>query len=74
MTILIQLIHNFLRDATTVCCASRNYGGPFHAGGGVTQGGPLSTKLFNILDDAVVREWLRQLRDGGIVDPEELDF
>ena len=26
---------------------------------GVTQGGPLSAKLFNILVDAVVREWMR---------------
>jgi hypothetical protein len=57
-----------------VCRASGNYGGPFCAGRGVTQGGPLSAKLFNILVDAVVREWLCQLRDGGIVDPEELDL
>ncbi len=40
----------------------------------MTQGGPLSAKLFNLWVDAVVREWLRQLRDGGIVDPEELDL
>jgi hypothetical protein len=37
-------------------------------------GGQLSSKLFNILVDAVVREWLCQLHDGGIVDPEELDL
>jgi hypothetical protein len=37
-------------------------------------GGPLSLKLFNILVDTVVREWLCQLRDGGIVDLEELDL
>ncbi len=40
----------------------------------MTQGGPLSAKLFNILVEAVVREWLHQLHDGGIVDPEELDL
>ncbi len=40
----------------------------------MTQGGPLSTKLFNILVGVVVKEWLRQLCDGGIVDPEELDL
>jgi hypothetical protein len=40
----------------------------------VNQGGPLSAKLFNILVDVVVREWLCQLRDGDIVDPEELDL
>jgi hypothetical protein len=57
-----------------VCHAWGNYGGPFCAGRGVTQGGPLSAKLFNILVDAVVREWLHQLHDGGIVDAEELDL
>jgi hypothetical protein len=40
----------------------------------MTQGGSLSAKLFNTLVDAIVREWLRQLHDGGIMDPEELDL
>jgi hypothetical protein len=40
----------------------------------MTQEGPLSTKLFNILVDAVVREWLCQLRDGSIMVPEEIDL
>jgi hypothetical protein len=40
----------------------------------MTQRGPLSAKLFNILVNTLVREWLHQLRDGGIVDPEELDL
>ncbi len=53
---MVQLICNFWRDATMVCRTSGNYGGPFCAGQGVTQGGPLSAKLFNILVDAVVRE------------------
>jgi hypothetical protein len=71
---MVRLIGNFWRDATMVCRASGNYGGPFCASQGVTQGGPLSAKLLNILVDAVVREWLHQLRDSGIVDPEELDL
>jgi hypothetical protein len=71
---MVRLICNFWRDATMVCHASRNHGGPFRAGRGMTQGGPLSAKLFNILVDAVVREWLCQLHDSGIVDPEELDL
>jgi hypothetical protein len=71
---MVWLIHNFWRDATMVCCTSGNYGGPFRASQGVTQGGPLSAKLFNILIDAVVREWLRHLLDGGIMDPEDLGF
>ena len=48
-----------------VCHASGNYGMPFKAGHGVTKGDPLSAKLFNILVDAVAREWLRELREGG---------
>jgi hypothetical protein len=40
----------------------------------MTQGGLLSAKLFNILVDSVVRKWLRQLHDSGIMDPEELDL
>jgi hypothetical protein len=38
-----------------------NYGSPFCAERGVMQGGPLSAKLFNILVDAVTREWVQQL-------------
>ena len=48
-----------------VCWASGYYGTPFKAGRGVTQGGPLSAKLFNILVDAVVREWFWQLQESG---------
>jgi hypothetical protein len=43
-----------------VCCAGGSYGEPFSAGWGVTQGGPLSSLMFNVCVDAVVREWLRQ--------------
>jgi hypothetical protein len=44
-----------------VCCAGGNFGVPFNAGRGVTQGGPLSSFMFNVCVDAVVREWLRQV-------------
>jgi hypothetical protein len=53
-----RLIRHFWDEATNVCRASGNYGTSFKAGRGVTQGGPLSAKLFNVLVDAVVREWL----------------
>jgi hypothetical protein len=43
-----------------VCCAGGSYGEPFSAGRGVTQGGPLSSLMFKVCVDAVVREWLRQ--------------
>jgi hypothetical protein len=45
-----------------VCRAKGNYGGPFKASRGVTQGGPLSAKLFNIAVNAVVWEWVRLMR------------
>ena len=56
-----------------VCRASGNYGAPFKAGRGVTQGGPLSAKLFNILVDAVVREWLRLLKEEEDMEEEEME-
>ncbi len=48
-----------------VCCAAGNYGTAFKAGRGITQGGPLSAKLFNILVDAVVCKWVWQLEEDG---------
>jgi hypothetical protein len=39
----------------------------------VTQGGPLSAKLFNILVDAVVREWLRLLKEEEDMEEEEME-
>jgi hypothetical protein len=71
---MVRLICNFWRDATMVCRVLGYYVGPFCAVQGMTQGGPLSAKLFNLWVDAVVREWLHQLHDCGIVDPEELDL
>ena len=62
---MVRLIRNYWRDAIMVCRASGNYGQPFKAGRGVTQGGPLLAKLFNILVDAVVREMFWQLREEG---------
>ena len=39
----------------------------------MTQGGPLSAKLFNVIVDAVMREWLRLLREEMVMEEEELD-
>jgi hypothetical protein len=60
---MLRLIHSFWETATNVCHAKGNYGRPFKAGRGVTQGGPLSAKLFNIIVDAVIREWMRIMRE-----------
>ncbi len=68
-----RLIRNFWDEATNVCRALENYGTPFKAGFGVTQGGPLLMKLFNIMVDAVVREWLHILREEMDMEGEELD-
>jgi hypothetical protein len=42
-------------------------------GCGVTQGSPLSAKLFNVIVDAVVREWFQVLREESELEGEELD-
>ncbi len=63
---MLRLIRNFWEMATNVCRAKGNYGRPSKASCGVTLGGPLSAKLFNIIIDTVVREWLRLM-------PETLD-
>jgi hypothetical protein len=65
---MVRLIRGYWRDAIMVCRAAGYYGQPFTAGRGVTQGGPLSAKLFNIVVDAVVREWMVQLRQDGDYD------
>ncbi len=58
-----QLIRHFWDKTANLCRASGNYGMPFKTGRGVTQGGPLSAKLYNVMVNAVVREWLQILRD-----------
>jgi hypothetical protein len=63
--LMVQLIRGFWKNAIMMCRAARNYGMTFKAGRGVTQSGLLSAKLFNILVDAVVREWVRQLEEDG---------
>ena len=50
-----------------VCRASGYYGRRFRARRGVTQGGPLSPTIFNLMVDAVVQEWARILQaDHGM--------
>jgi hypothetical protein len=62
---MIRLIRRYWRDAIMVCRAAGYYGAAFKASRGVTQGGPLSATLFNIVVDAVVWEWMRQLEQDG---------
>jgi len=58
---MLHLIENFWENAELVCRANGRFGTPFKAHRGVTQGGPVSPKIFNIMVDAMVREWIRQL-------------
>jgi hypothetical protein len=69
---LVRLVRMYWRDAIMVCWALGYCGTPFKAGRGVTQGRPLSAKLFNILVDAVVREWFWQLQESGEYVEDEL--
>jgi hypothetical protein len=49
-----------------VCRAGGNYGEPFGAYQGVTQGGPLSSLMFNVCVDCVIREWLHQVMGDNV--------
>jgi hypothetical protein len=68
---MIRLIRGFWRNSIMVCRAAGNYGTAFKAGRGMTQGGPLSTKLFNIMVKAIVWEWIQQLWMYGEYDEKE---
>ncbi len=58
---MLRLIKHFWDKAELVCQSEGNFEWIFKAMRGVTQGGPLSPKIFNALVGTVVREWLRQL-------------
>ncbi len=57
---LLRLQEKFWTQAEMVCRAGGSFGKPFAAFRGVTQGGPLSSIMFNVCVDAVIREWLRR--------------
>ncbi len=69
---MVQLICGFWQDAIMVCHAAGNYGMAFKAGRNVIQSGLLSAKLFNILVDAVLCKWVRQLEEDGDYEEGEL--
>ncbi len=57
----LHLQKKFWDYAKMVCCPGGNNGLPFGAHCGVTQGGALSSLMFNVCVDCVKREWLRQV-------------
>ncbi len=44
-----------------VCRTGGNYGEPFGAYRGVMQGGALSSLMFNVCVNCIIREWLHQV-------------
>jgi hypothetical protein len=63
---MLRLQKHFWDTAKLMCRAGGNYGEPFNAERGITQGGPLSSLMFNVCVNAVVREWLYQTLDEDI--------
>ncbi len=63
---MLRLQKHFWDTAKLVCHAGGKYGEPFNAKRGITQGGPLSSLMFNVCVDAIVREWLCQTLDKDI--------
>ena len=61
----IRILKAFWDKAELACRASGYYGRIFKAWRGVTQGGPLSPTIFNLMIDAIVRELMRQLEEQG---------
>ena len=57
---MLALQKHFWETAKLVCRAGGNYGEAFSAERGITQGVPLSSIMFNVCVNAVVREWLHQ--------------
>jgi hypothetical protein len=70
---MIRLIRTLWRDTIMVCRASGNYGTSIKVGHGMTQGSPLSAKLFNILVNAVARKWFRPLRGADGYNDDEVE-
>ena len=51
-------MQTYWRQLTVVARAGGYYGKAFQVSRGVTQGDPLSPTIFNVLVDAVVRNWV----------------
>ncbi len=60
---LLRLQTTFWNQAQMVCQAWGSFGKLFGASRGVTQGGPLSSLMFNACVNAVIREWLQRMID-----------
>jgi hypothetical protein len=61
-TRIIRVLSNFWNSLTIVARQQGYYGKPFPSRRGTTQGDVISPTIFNIIIDAIVREWYHQLR------------
>ena len=57
---LLGVLTYFWEDAVLVCRAEGILGDPFRATKAAVQGGPVSPTIFNVMVDAIVREWICQ--------------
>ena len=57
-----RLLHNYWCRLTMAARAGGYYGAAFKGARGVTQGDPLSPTIFNVVVDAVVRNWLKGIK------------
>ena len=62
----VRLTARFWKQSLLCCRAAGYYGRLFEARRGVTQGGPFSPMIFDLMVDAVVREWERHLVARGL--------
>ena len=62
---VLRLIKSFCDNEVLVCRAAGYYGHPFKSERGVIQGDPLSPTIFNLMLDAIVREWIFQMEAAG---------
>jgi hypothetical protein len=63
---ILRVLSNFWDSLTVIARQQGYYGNPFRSKRGTTQGDITSPTIFNILVDAVVREWYHQLQSEGI--------
>jgi retron-type reverse transcriptase len=63
---LLQLLTHFWTSLQVVARQQGYYGAPFRSERGTTQGDIISPTIFNIVVDAVVREWYHRLEQDGL--------
>jgi hypothetical protein len=65
---VLRLITNFWNSLTVVAKQQGYHGKPFKSERGTTQGDIVSPTIFNIIFDAVIREWYHTLNSKGLSD------